>query len=112
VLKTLKLINSSSIVKKYEIQDFKEDRDFYFLKLKITFIDNNILFVKEYVSQNEYLYSYHWQDNQDNLLIRWDNSPHHKELGTFPHHKHSPNLEESFEICFTDVFSVIRDRLS
>jgi hypothetical protein len=112
VLKTLKLINSSSIVKNYEIQDFKEDRNFYFLKLKITFIDDSILFVKEFVSQTEYLYSFHWQDKQDNLLIRWDNYPHHKEISTFPHHKHSPKLEESFEICFDDVFTVIRDRLS
>lgn len=57
MLKNLKLISTSVFVKNYEIQDFKEDRDFYFLKLKITFFGDSILYTREYVSQTEYLYS-------------------------------------------------------
>ena len=37
---------------------------------------------------NQTKYHFHWQDNQGNLIRRWDNSPHHPELGTFPAHVH------------------------
>ena len=50
MLKTLKLIETSEIVKSYEIQDFKESKDFYFLKLRIILIDDSILYVREYIS--------------------------------------------------------------
>lgn len=111
MLPTLKLIEASEIVKSYDIQDFKEGRDFYFLKLRIVLIDDGILYVREYVSQAEYLYSYHWQDKDSNLIIRWDNAPHHKELRTFPHHKHSPELEESIEMNLEEILKVIQDKL-
>jgi len=41
----------------------------------------------------DYNYSYHWQNKNGKMIIRWDNDPHHKNLKTYPHHKHSPNLE-------------------
>jgi hypothetical protein len=33
-------------------------------------------------------YSFHLQDAQGQCVFRYDNSPHHPELPTFPHHKH------------------------
>lgn len=36
-------------------------------------------------------YSYHWQSHNGNLRKRWDNVPHHKDIGTFPHHLHLPD---------------------
>lgn len=33
-------------------------------------------------------YGYHYQDADDNLIFRYDNSPHYPDLATFPHHKH------------------------
>ena len=68
----------------------------------------DLLFIKEYISSTEHLYSYHWQKENGDLIIRWDNSPHHKSLITFPHHKHSPDLEESYETTFKDVIKVIK----
>ncbi|MGQ9627004.1 MAG: toxin-antitoxin system TumE family protein [Anaerolineae bacterium] len=32
-------------------------------------------------------YKYHYQRGE-NLIFRYDNSPHHTDLPTFPHHKH------------------------
>ena len=46
------------------------------------------MYIKEYVDVNERNYSYHWQDKNQKLILRWDNSPHHKDVLTFPHHKH------------------------
>jgi hypothetical protein len=34
-------------------------------------------------------YNYHWQDDKDRLVKRWDNVPHHKEIDSFPHHLHT-----------------------
>ena len=35
-------------------------------------------------------YRYHFQDAQNNLVFRYDNTPHFPGLETFPHHKHLP----------------------
>lgn len=36
-------------------------------------------------------YSYHWQSVDGKLRKRWDNVPHHKDIGTFPNHLHLPD---------------------
>jgi hypothetical protein len=36
-------------------------------------------------------YRYHFQDEQNNLIFRYDNTPHFPDLSSFPHHKHLPN---------------------
>ena len=36
-------------------------------------------------------YRYHFQDPNNVLIFRYDSSPHHRSLQTFPHHKHLPN---------------------
>lgn len=33
-------------------------------------------------------YRHHWQDDNGQLIKRWDNAPHHPEVDTFPHHLH------------------------
>ena len=36
-------------------------------------------------------YSYHFQDTNNNMVFRYDNSPHYANMETFPNHKHLPN---------------------
>lgn len=36
-------------------------------------------------------YAYHLQDPSERLIFRYDNRPHHPEVNTFPHHKHTHN---------------------
>ncbi|MEA3436034.1 MAG: DUF6516 family protein, partial [Thermodesulfobacteriota bacterium] len=33
-------------------------------------------------------YRYHFQDKQNNLVFRYDNTPHFPDIEGFPHHKH------------------------
>jgi hypothetical protein len=47
----------------------------------------------------------------DLLRIRWDNAPHHRDICTFPHHKHLPNLEESKEMSLDGVLKEIKEWL-
>jgi hypothetical protein len=42
-------------------------------------------------------YRYHFQDSQDNLVFRYDNTPHFPDLESFPHHKHLSNTVISSE---------------
>ncbi len=86
--------------------DSKKGKDFYYLKLEAKFLDDYTLFIRIYVSITTYLYSYHWQDKNGQMSIRWDNAPHHQNLKTFPHHKHTPEIEESKEINFNSIYSI------
>jgi len=111
MIEALELLENSSIIKDYEILDYKQGDDFYFIKIKAVLIDNSELYIREYISENEYLYSYHWQNESGEMIIRWDNSPHHKNLKSFPHHKHVPDVTESQEIGLRDVLKYIEDLL-
>jgi len=73
--RTLELLKKSSAVKGYEVLDFKQGKDFYFLKVRAKLLDGSELYIREFVSENEFIYSYHWQDERGKLIIRWDNAP-------------------------------------
>lgn len=111
MLRTLELLKESSVVRSYEILDFKQGKNFYFLKIKARLVDESELYIREFVSENDFIYSYHWQDENGRLRIRWDNAPHHKHLKTFPHHKHTPEVVESDEIGFQEVIKVIESKI-
>lgn len=82
MLSTLELLQDE-LIKGYEILDFKSGESFYFLKIKAVLLDDSVLHIKEYASSQDYLDSYHWQEMDVSLRIRWDNSPHHEYLRTF-----------------------------
>jgi hypothetical protein len=82
------LLSKSRIVSSYEVQDFRQGNGFYFLKVRAILHNNTLLYIRQYVSDEEYSYSYHWQNENGLLIIRWDNAPHHKQIQTYPHHKH------------------------
>jgi hypothetical protein len=109
----LRLLDENSHVLSYEVLDFRENPDSFFLKLKVEFTDHSSLFTKEYFSKTVRNYSFHWQDINDNLLIRWDNAPFHKSIDTFPHHKHKDNkVISSMEIGLEDVLKYIFEMLA
>jgi hypothetical protein len=62
------------------------------LRVKLVFDDFSELRVREYVlfldKAVRIAYSYHYQDGKANLIFRYDNSDHHPEVETRPHHKH------------------------
>lgn len=59
---------------------------------ELIFADESVLHFIEFVNVKEtvevYKYSYHYQDRNGNLIFRYDMAPHHREVETFPHHKH------------------------
>jgi hypothetical protein len=82
--------------------------------MKIELIDSSKLFIRETILEGrERRYAYHWQNKDEELLIRWDNAPHW-EIETFPHHKHvgkAESVELSYERMLDQVLKVIAQRL-
>ncbi len=109
--KISRLFKESEIIKNFEFTDFNSGSNFYYYKAKLILINSTILFIREYVSSTEHAYSYHWQDPKGKMIIRWDNSPHYKKLKTFPHHKHTPDIEESYETNISDIMKLIEKKL-
>ena len=69
--------------------------------------NNTELFIEEDFESGELNYAYHWQERSGKLIKRWDNAPHHKEILTFPHHVHSPNVEPLFKPEFKHILKEI-----
>ena len=80
-----------------------------FIQGELYFADDSVLHIREFVDTENgvdcLMYVYHYMDNQNNLVFRYDNTGHHKGLPNYPHHKHvgsqnnvistnAPNLAE------------------
>ncbi|MFN5980286.1 MAG: DUF6516 family protein [Pseudanabaena sp.] len=50
-------------------------------------------------------------DENQVMIFRYDNAPHHAEVSTFPHHKHEgDDIKESPEIILCQVLLEISQR--
>ena len=100
------------IIKSYEIICWDSEPGLYRFKAKINFVDSSVLIVKDYLFRRERKYSYQWQDEDNNLIIRWDNATHWKKIDTFPHHKHvDGKVFSSREITLQDILDYIYNSL-
>jgi len=66
------------------------------LRIRIRFQTGHMLEVNEsIIGQKDQIihlgYRYHFQDTKNNMVFRYDNTPHFPELETYPHHKHLPD---------------------
>ena len=73
--------------------------------------DSSVLHIRERYKNGEHIkYSYHLM--KGNKVIRWDNVPHHKEISTYPHHKHeNDKIEKSTKIDISMVLVEIERNL-
>ena len=83
------------------------------LKLNMVLIDDTNLRVTERWQDRSLIrYSYYWLDTENSLKIGWDNSPHHKRLENFPHHKHIGRKRVvSYEERLEDVMTVLERKV-
>ncbi len=89
-----KNISSASIVLSSNIQkQFAPDGKTVYIKGALLFIDSSILEIAIFANEYHHAvhidkYRFHYMDKHSNMLFRYDNAPHHREITTFPHHKH------------------------
>jgi hypothetical protein len=81
-----------------EIQDhFQKDKrsqHIGYFRAELFFPDGSSLHVREFATTqlriDRYTYVYHYQDADDQLIFRYDNTHHFPDLPDFPHHRHTP----------------------
>ena len=103
----------SKIIKHYSVSDFRRYGSSSSLVAKVEFIDDSVLYIKDYLFiDGKRKYSYHWQTDKGDLISRWDNSPHHEDISTFPHHRHLPDeIIKSQSRSLKEVIKIISERL-
>ena len=91
------------------------------IRARTTLVDDGLLEFSEYFQQmpdgniQVVTYSYHWADKSNQLIRRWDNTPHHPDLPDFPHHLHdgaTGTLEPSQPVSIFDVLDEIGKQLN
>jgi len=106
----LKLIlRDKSFVRKIEYIKEETKKALFSRNCKVVFKDFSMLFIREIWKDEELLkYAYYWYTVNNELVVGWDNAPHHKEIETFPHHKHSAKgVEPSTETNLPSVIEYI-----
>lgn len=52
-------------------------------------------------------YNYHWATAQNELIQRWDNTPHYPDLSNFPHHLHMANSADPIPAQPMSILAVL-----
>ncbi|MFC2089051.1 DUF6516 family protein [Calditrichota bacterium] len=104
----------SSIIKSVDTIRYITTEHISKLQAKVILIDASILRIREVYLKNELIaYSYYWLRDDNSLIMGWDNAPHHKEIKSFPHHRHLKNsVEQSNEQNLQEVLNFIKDFLN
>jgi hypothetical protein len=101
----------SDIVISYTVTEYRRYGTAMSFIAKVEFFDRSVLFIRDYLFKDgKRKYSYHWQDKSGSLLSRWDNAPHHKDILSYPHHRHLDDAEvvATTERNLPEIFSIIR----
>lgn len=74
---------------------------------------NNLRVAEQWEGQQLLRYSYYWFTAESQLIVGWDNAPHHRHVNTHPHHKHvgqPTNIQRSEETKLEDVLHYLRTK--
>lgn len=105
--------NNSNTVKFRLIREFIGVNHGY-IRFILELRDYSELHVFEFVDSDLHKtdYSYHWQDKNNKIILRWDNAAHHHEIETFPHHLHEgDNIRPSVEPNFVEILKKIGEQV-
>ena len=77
--------------------------EYYKLKIEARLVNGWKLHIWEHATPQLQRYAYHVSKGLQ-LVIRWDNAPHHRQIRTFPHHKHLKDaILESKEVTIEEI---------
>lgn len=86
----LNLLESyGSLIKSWSLNEFESAGPNLKLRGTILFRDESTLYFKQIIlGDSKFKYAYHWENENGELICRWDNAPHWPKISTYPHHKH------------------------
>jgi hypothetical protein len=109
----LQFLEGNRSINSFEIIDFRQFDTGFYLKLVVEFVNGTTLHAKEYFDVLERNYSFHWQNKKGSMILRWDNAPHHPNIITYPHHKHTKSgIAPSREITLEQVIMFIEKEIT
>ena len=87
------VIDTCEVITAKEILEDERSDYLGFFKATLYFHDGTVLHVREYVftrfAVERETYVYHYQDENNNRIFRYDNTEHFPDLSNFPDHKHT-----------------------
>jgi hypothetical protein len=110
----------STIVKSFRVIGERiSERDGH-LRIKCTLSNDDILEFSIFAEIIDNItvidnYSFHWQRENGKLLYRWDNTPHHPEIRTHPHHLHikeENNVKSSSPQELQNILNFIEQKIT
>ena len=102
-------LEESGLVQEIEVVDLIEGEGIYYLKFKAAMKHGGFFYYTELIKPGYNAYSYHLQDKDGKLVARWDNSPHYKNIETYPHHLHSGGrVRPSFKPSVDELIDFLR----
>ena len=105
-------LKQSAIVLDVEVLELIDENSVKLIKIKAVLKKNCLLYITELHTRDYQKYSYHCQKNDGDLIIRWDNKPHWKDMITFPHHKHeNDQVSPSHRVTIADVLDKIEEKI-
>lgn len=92
-----------------------------YLRGRLLIIDFSILEIALFAGESAHgvvvdKYRFHYMSIDGQMIFRYDNAPHHPEVASFPHHKHtSVNVIPSYMPGINDILNeisaiILRDR--
>ena len=114
------LIRSSIFVENVDVEYEVKSRSIGIVHGILGMIDGSTLQFMELVNIKRdkmirLKYRVHLMDVNDEMVFRYDNSPHHPEISTYPHHKHVKGEKvprRSKEVGLKDVLLEIEEMIS
>ena len=105
-------LKRSSIVYNIEVLELIDEESVKLIKIKAFIKKRCLLYITELYTENYQKYSYHCQKDNGELIIRWDNKPHWKNINTYPHHKHeNDQVLPSHRVTIRDVLDEIKKKI-
>ncbi len=109
----LDLVEASPVVRASNVTLDKRTPHVGMIRGDLYFADDSCLHFRELVEVQttvvRRMYSYHYQDADANLIFRYDDTPHHPGLSTFPHHKHDGNEADVVAAAPPDLSAVLQE---
>ena len=105
------IINNHPAVQSASVEYDKRSGHIGFIRGSLWFFNKSVLHFREYADvQNDivlYMYAYQYQNAENIMIFRYDNTPHFPSLHTFPHHKHDGSESNVISAIQPNLTSVL-----
>ena len=109
----------SPIVSEFTVTRRWVQSDAGYIRLRAVLTNGDLLESAEYLELNEGRvvlqdYRHQWMTSDHQLRLRWDCTPHHPGISTYPHHRHvgaGGLVEPSAPMAVADVLDLIQTEL-